>query len=419
MTTYGNDDFIAVILGTGLGAYNMARTLHETFQVRSIALGRVVLREIADSKIIDARTFKNFDEPQIIVDRLVALAAELNERFPGRKLLLIPTIEVYTNVVIERRDELKKHFVFSLVEPELANQIMNKTDFYATCERFNIPYPKSLMLSPEPESQKQLDGDLPFSFPVILKPSNTDIYPRLSFAGKQKVYLINDAAELRSTSAKIFAAGYQDDLIIQEYITGDETVMQVANTYSDKFGKLRFISMGQVVLSDRDPKVVGNNSAILTINNAELADSLAKLLDALNYVGTANFDIMFDRASGQYKVLEMNLRPGATSYYTMAGGANLIRCYVDDLIYGRTLPPQTTHPGLWLNLPYPVALFLAPKTFRRKARRVGFKNHKHTLWYRRDMSFKRFLQLVRIDLRNSFNALKFAKRGINKPVPGQ
>ena len=41
--TYGNDDFVPVILGTNLTTYTMARSLHEAFGVRSLALGRFPL----------------------------------------------------------------------------------------------------------------------------------------------------------------------------------------------------------------------------------------------------------------------------------------------------------------------------------------------------------------------------------------
>ena len=60
-------DFVPVILGTGLGAYNLARSLHEAFGVRSIALGRYALRETAHSRIVEVRVRRDFDDEQIIV----------------------------------------------------------------------------------------------------------------------------------------------------------------------------------------------------------------------------------------------------------------------------------------------------------------------------------------------------------------
>lgn len=119
--------------------------------------------------------------------------------------MLFANIELYTNIVVAHRDEIGEDYLVPLVGPDLAARLMNKTDFYATCAELGVPHPESVIVSPGP-----LDGigdELPFPYPVILKPSNTDIYPRLHFEGQQKVYLVEDAASLREIAARIFAAG--------------------------------------------------------------------------------------------------------------------------------------------------------------------------------------------------------------------
>ncbi|MBC7297832.1 MAG: hypothetical protein H5T82_02950 [Demequina sp.] len=409
--TYGNDDFVPVLLGTGVGAYNIARSLHEAFGVRSLALGRVALRETSHSRIVDVRASREFDHPEAVVSHLLALADE----FPGRTLLLIGTVEYYVNVLIDHREQLGERFVIPLVDRALADRLINKTDFYATCDALGVPHPRSVVLAPHAHGDASVGTDLPFAYPVILKPSNTDVYPRLSFEGKEKVYLLNDAAAVREVAERIFAAGYDDDLIVQEYIEGDESVMRVANTYSDRNGRLTFVSVGQVVLADHDPTMVGNNNAILAVDDPDLATSLATLLNAVGYTGSANFDVMHDRRDGVSKVLELNLRQGATSYYAMAAGGNIPERIVRDWIYGTPLTyAATTQERLWLNLPYPLAVIYAPRGLRSRVRAAGRKGAKHTLWYRPDMSLRRLVNVVRVDLRYSLSTIKHAHRGMNR-----
>ena len=60
---YGDADFLPVVLGTNLNTYNIARSLHEAYGVRTLALGRAALRETASSAIVDVRTFPDLDEP--------------------------------------------------------------------------------------------------------------------------------------------------------------------------------------------------------------------------------------------------------------------------------------------------------------------------------------------------------------------
>ncbi len=356
------------------------------------------------------RASREFNEPEAIVRILNGVAAE----FPDKKLLLFATIEYYTNVLIDHRGELDPRFIVPLVTRELADRLINKTDFYRTCEELGIPHPRTAVLTPADRGDDSVGQNLPFAYPVILKPSNTDIYPRLSFAGKQKVYLLDDAAAVRETAEKIWTAGYDDDLIVQEYIEGDETVMRVANTYSDRHGRMRFASVGQVVLADHDPSMVGNNNAILSVSDAPLTESLQRLVDAVGYVGTANFDVMFDRRDGVSKVLELNLRQGATSYYARAAGGNIVECFVDDWI--REVEPAftvTTDERLWLNLPYFLARWYAPKPLKARVRAAHKAGWKHTLWYRPDMSFGRIITVLRVDLRYALSTIKYQRRGIN------
>jgi len=409
--TYGNDEFVPILLGTGVGAYNIARSLHEEFGVRSLALGRAALRETAHSRILDVRASRDFDHPDAIVMQLLGLADE----FPGRTLLLIATVEYYVNVLIDHREQLGDRFVIPLVDRDLADRLINKTDFYATCAELSVPHPRTTVLTPAMRGDERVGEGLAFAYPVILKPSNTDIYPRLRFEGKQKVYLLDTPASVRDVAERIFAAGYEDDLIVQEYIEGDESVMRVANTYSDQHGKLTFVSVGQVVLADQDPTMVGNNNAILSVDDADLAASLGTLLNAVGYTGSANFDVMHDRRDGVSKVLELNLRQGATSYYAMAAGGNIPARIVKDRVYGESLDFHvTTDERLWLNLPYPFALLYAPRGLRsrvRKARRAGAK---HTLWYRPDMSLRRIVDVCRVDTRYALSTIKYARHGMNR-----
>lgn len=404
--TYGNAEFLPIVLGTNLNTYNIARSLHEAYGVRTLALGRFPLRETADSRIVDVRTYRDFDDPE----RIVAVLRELAEEFPGRKRLLIANIEFYTNVVIAHRAELEDLYVIPLVGEDLAARLMNKTDFARTCAELGVPHPETVIATAADVDAAGFGEDLPFPYPLILKPADTDTYPRLRFEGKKKVYLVQDAAELRDVGRRIYAAGYADDLIVQEYLAGDESVMRVVNTYSDRHGRLRFLSAAQIVLGEYDPKLVGNYNAVVTMKDDRLTESVRHLLDSLGYVGAANLDVMYDRRTGTSKILEVNLRQGAASFYTMAAGGNLARCYVEDLVYGRELPEQVTSDArLWVNVPYPVVRALVPVSLRHRVKKARKHGVWHTLRYAPDRSLRRRLDVWRVDLRHTLDYVKFAR----------
>ncbi len=408
---YGNDDFVPVLLGTGVGAYNVARSLHEVYGVRSLALGRAALHETAHSAIVGVRAHRDFDSADAVVATLLKVA----EEFPDRKLLLIPTIEYYTNVALDHREALEEHFIVPLVSRETADALIDKSAFYATCEKHQIPHPRSVIVPPAGAGEEPEIPDLPFSFPVIAKPSNTDIYPRLHFAGKEKVYLVDDAVELVSVLKRVNAGGYDDDMVVQEFIPGDETVMRVANTYSDRNGTMRSCSVGQVVMADHDPTMVGNNNAIISVDDPDLTASLRSLLDAIGYTGTANFDVMKDPRDGVSKVLEVNLRLGATAYYATAAGANIVPAIVEDRVYGRDPGDLvTTDSVLWINLPRWVSRIYTPKALRPQVKAAARRRTAHTLRYHPDLTAKRFITVMRIDLRYALSTFKYGRAGMNQ-----
>lgn len=405
----GNDDFVPVILGTGLGAYAMARALHEDYGVRSLAIGRAALRETRDSAIVDVRVYPDFKAPDFIVDTILALRHE----FEGRKILLIPAIELYTNVVMDNRACFGEQFLIPLPEKAAFDRLMSKTDFYETCEEIGIPHPSTVILTPE---QAKDEWSAPnHGYPMIVKAADTDLYQRVHFAGKKKIYKVSGEDELREIVDLIFASDYQADLVLQEYLSGDETVMRIANSYSDRKGKMNFMALGQVVLTELNPALVGNNNAIVAIEDEKLAGMLTRLLEHVGYRGLANFDVMYDVEAREYKVLEANLRAGATHYYVAAAGASIMKHLVQDLVYQDSIEPVVTgNGGLWVNIPYPLVRRFSPEPLRPLLREARNHSTVHTLDYAADSEPKRVLLRRINDALRVSDTLKFRRVRLNE-----
>ncbi len=58
-------------------------------------------------------------------------------------------------------------------------------------------------------------------------------------------------------------------------------------------------------------------------------------LEEIGYTGIANADMKWDERDGVYKVMEINCRPGRSSYYTSQLGHPLVQHLVDDVVHGR------------------------------------------------------------------------------------
>lgn len=76
--------------------------------------------------------------------------------------------------------------------------------------------------------------DVPFDFPVELKPEDPVSWLKCQFEGRKKTFAIQDKAEFKDIVTKIYTHGYNADLILQDFIPGDDSNMRTLNAYVDK-----------------------------------------------------------------------------------------------------------------------------------------------------------------------------------------
>jgi len=327
-------DFVPVIVGTDLNAYHMAASFHEAYGVKPHVLGKVQMGFTHYSTIIESVTLvENLDEAEIFVSALLDCAAQLDagsaegERTP---LVLVGTNDHYVRLIIEHAEELSARFLFNCPNEELLNQLQVKEAFYPLAEKHGLNIPETHI------HQVGEPVDLEISrFPAILKPSNGVEYYRNKFEGQEKVYRVNSMEEVREVIATIEASGYRDTLIIQDFIPGDDTYIWDSVLYLNSDGEAEFVNFGQVVLQEHEASAIGNYTAIISRFDREVMEQLKGFLEAIGYTGIANVDLKYDSRDGVFKVLEVNVRQGRSSYYATMQGQNLARHLVEDLVRGR------------------------------------------------------------------------------------
>lgn len=163
------------------------------------------------------------------------------------------------------------------------------------------------------------------------------------------------------------------------------------------------------LLEDPSPQNKGISLAVMTDYDEQLMESIRYFLEDIGYTGFANFDMKYDIRDGKYKLFEMNLRPGASSYYVTASGYNLMQYVVDDYLFQvhheRTYV-QTKH--VWSLLP-PKTLFKYMKNEKLKIEAKQLKKdgqYTDALLYKEDMNIKRWIKLK---LYHSYLQIKYSK----------
>ncbi|WP_223552777.1 carboxylate--amine ligase [Lysinibacillus sphaericus] len=406
--------FLPVIIQSGQNAYGVARSFYEAYRIKSLVLEpalktkgiRTLLlggtRGIAtqNSQIIDFQYVDRLDEPDYFVQALIDVA----KQFKNKKLILLVGDCYYAELIITNKQTLQQYFILPYIDEDLMKRIRTKEEFYKCCDLYNIKYPKTVVVTKE-----HAISDVSFDYPMIIKPSNSVEYTSCSFPEKKKVFLANNEEEKQRIISSIYRSTYKDSLILQEFIPGDDSYIRVLDVYVGKDKRVKLMCLGNKLLEDPSPQNIGTSLAIMTDFDEQLMDNIRYFLEDIGYVGYANIDMKLDVRDGEYKIFEMNLRSGASSYYVTASGHNLMQYVANDYIFNASQEltyVQTKH--LWSLIPESV-LFKGLKNEKLKIeakRLIKQGKYSNALYFKEDMNVKRWSKLK---LYNFYLNLKYKK----------
>lgn len=341
-----NKTFIPIILGTDANAYGLARSFNDKYGVKSLAVGSFPLKETKNSKIIDVKIVENLKDENVFLKTLLEIGKQYKEKYDH--LILLSCAEWYTNPIVNNMQELSKYYCLPFMDKNLKDELEDKESFYAICEKYNLDYPKTYIVTKENKD----NITLPFNYPVALKPSNSTLYSQVNFDGKEKSYKIKNEIELNKTINQIFEAGYNGHIIVQDFIPGSDDTMYVLNCYSNSKGQVKMMCFGRCILEEHTPYGIGNYRAIISEGNKEIYEKIKNFLEKINYVGFSNFDLKYDYRDQKYKLFEINIRQGRSSYFTTAAGLNLAKYLVEDYILNENKNTEYNYNKfLWLHTP--------------------------------------------------------------------
>ena len=389
--------FTPILLGSDINVYGMARSFNEAYGIKVQAWAATQLAATRYSKIVDVEVHPGFSEDPGFMEVMQEKIKEYQNH--EEPVILIACGDGYAELLAKHKQELEGTFVVPYIDYQLLEKLISKEGFYEVCEEYGLPYPKTKIIT----MSAYKDGsyaDVPFPFPVALKPEDPVSWLDVQFEGRKKAFVIKDLDEFKDIVGKIYTNGYKEDLILQDFIPGDDSNMRVLNAYVDKNHQVKMMCLGHPLLEDPDPIAIGNYMVIAPDYDEKLYQTVQAFLEKINYTGMANFDIKYDVRDGQYKFFEINLRQGRSSFYVTLNGYNLAKWYVDDyvedslkdqpVVYGNQDPAKHK---LWLGVPDKIFEQYAVDSPAKKealallrAGKVGT-----TVFYKPDMNVKRWL----------------------------
>lgn len=386
--------FELLIIGTDSNAYYMSRCYHELYGKKAYVLGNKPMVFTMYSNICNI-TYNN----KIWVEKEFIKALNNFKRIIPKnvKILVVSSNETYTNFLNKNRDKLDKQFVFNYNSFELTNSLIMKDIFYKTYSKSKLDFAKTYFY--DCRNFHEFDEDI--MYPVIIKPADVISYNHNEFSGKKKIYKLNNSDEVNDVIKKIVNSGYDKNLIIQEYIPGDDSYLFDSVVYCGKDKKVKLISFAQIGLQEHSKNMIGNAAVLINGYSQfggvdKMIGTIKKFMESISYEGFAEIDMKYDYRDKKYKVLEINARQGRSSYYITRCGYNLIGVMIDDLIYNKKMDYKV--------IDNEVLLSFVPKGIIKKyCKNEDYVKKVMSLWkdrinplvYKKDFNIKRKLFLIR------------------------
>lgn len=399
--------FLPIILGSDENAYGDVRLFYEAYGIRPLLLCCRLLIPTRHSKLFTYRCIENFDNEEVFVPTLLSVLREMKQSY--EKLLVIACSDYYANLVSRHYDKFEGLIANAFPSLSLLEQFETKDLFYRLCDRYGMPYPKTYIC--EPDDRISCIDKLPFDFPIVVKPENSNAteYLHLSFAKKKKVYFVNSRQEYLEIAEALNEACYQGKLIIQEFIEGDDSSMRVVNSYSDNEGRVRVSVLGQPLLEEYAPYTLGNYAAIISRNEKRVYELVTSFLEKIGYVGFSNFDMKYDKKNDRYVLFEINPRLGRSSFFVRAADVNMMKELVDACIEEE--PYQGVRYGektaMWSNVPKGILKKYVKNPDLVKEMKAFMPSCLYTLYAKEDRSLRRYYRVTRFYLSHYKNYKKY------------
>lgn len=241
----------------------------------------------------------------------------------GKPCILIPTTDRTAEFVADHAQALAEGFIFPKLSPKLVHSLASKREMFYLAREHNIPTPDALF----PHSRDDVLRFLKRArFPIMLKGIDGQrlwdrIGKKMFISGSEDELLgIYDAAEDPENP----------NLMLQEYIPGGDDTVWMFNGYFNEQSQCLAGFTGRKLR--QCPVHTGSTSLGICLYNEAIEENTKRFMKAVGYRGTLDIGYRYDARDGDYKVLDVNPRIGASfRLFVGENGMDVVRALYLDL----------------------------------------------------------------------------------------
>lgn len=298
-----------LIAGGGLQAVSAARSLHEAGY--SVGLWASADDYSQKSQVIDFRGYGKS------VDGITPLLSFIHDHHVDA---VIPMSDVYATLLSDNKLLIREKTgcVAAVPDKGALEVAADKLRLMDLCEKHGFPHPRTLEGASISETTART-----LACPVLVKPNHS--------VGSRGIIKVSRPDALAQTVADVTAR--YGECHVQEFIGGGKPYFNVM-VYRNASG----VCLNHAVLEiiRYYPLQGGSSSMCRTVENTALMSLCMRVLEAIGYVGFADFDIL-QTENGEPRIIEINPRVPASLRGAAISGVNFPALIAADAL---GMPPK-------------------------------------------------------------------------------
>jgi len=276
-----------------------------------------------------------FDFATAKAEQSVAFLMNLG-RCIGERSFLFPTCDENAILAAANFEMLNEWFIYPRQAPLLASALVNKKEMHLLAKRHRIP-------TAEASFPQSIDDVMGFcetaNFPLMAKGIDGARLKRRLGAG---VIIAENRSDLVDLYKRLDESE-RGNVMLQEYIPGDDDSVWMFNGYFDSDSNCRFGITGRKIR--QYPPYTGQTSLGICLRNDFVYSTTVRWMKELGYKGILDIGYRYDARDGQYKVLDVNPRIGATfRLFVDHNGMDVARALYFDFT-GQPIPSAVAREG--------------------------------------------------------------------------
>lgn len=261
---------------------------------------------------------------EAFIEYLLAYGKEQAE-----KPVLYPCHDAYVEIVDANLDRLKDVFLISQQEQGLWTKLMNKDTLQSIAASYNVLVPETVRVH-EPDYLKKTTELI--GYPCIVKPVDS---PSFVAVFRKKIFMANNEDELKQAIQR--AKDAKLEVVIQRIIPGFDDHMHTYDAYLNQQSKVTHWTTCQKFR--QYPINFGASVYTGQKHFPELHEIGSVFLEAIKYKGFAEIEFKKDAVTGQFYLIEINVR--TTNLNALLHSVGLNFPFIDYCeLTGNPLPPK-------------------------------------------------------------------------------